>query len=358
MKKNSRSALAIFPVCFAAALAGLFLSGCYTVRQGTAFLGHLGRARPLESLLKPTGDAEQDERNRIFVEKVHDIRAFAKDELGLDLGRNYTRYVAIEQDFLAAVVSASAPDSFDTHFWRYPVVGRLPYRGFFDIEGARRERGRLEARGLDVWIRGVDAFSTLGWFRDPLFTFMRNYRVDRLADLIIHESLHATVWLNGQGHFNEELAEFVGREGARLFVISRFGEDSPEYRAMGDSAADTRAFREFIWGLIAELEALYSSGKPRDVILSERQGIIAAAQARFDEEYDEMFLSDNFRGFSQMPINNAYLDLFRIYSPGDRFIDDIFERSGLSLPEFIAVARSMPNRGPAGRERLARALGL
>ncbi|MCL2600319.1 MAG: aminopeptidase [Treponema sp.] len=351
------SLFSLFPVLVTAVLF-LVLSGCYSIRQGTAFLGYLCRARPLDSLLAPTGDPGQDERNRLFVERVHDIRHFAQYELGLNVGRNYTRYVALDRDFLAAVVSASAKDSFTTHLWRYPVVGRLPYRGYFNIERARRQRDRLERRGLDVWIRGVDAFSTLGWFRDPLFTFMRDYRVDRLADLIIHESLHATVWLRGQGHFNEELADLVGREGARLYIISRFGADSGEYRAMVAANRDSRAFLEFVWELIAELEVLYGSGAPRDAILHERQHIIAAAQERFDAEYEQRFVSDNFRGFSALPINNAYLDLFRIYTPADGFVAGLFERSGKTLPEFIAAAISMPRRGPPGRERLARSLGL
>ena len=359
MTKTQRMTFSLFPVAATAALlllAGVLFSGCYSIRQGVTYLGYLCSARPLESLLVPTGDPEQDERNRIFVEKVHDIRHFAQYDLGLNVGRNYSRYVAIDRDFLAAVVSASAKDSFTTHLWRYPIVGALPYRGYFNIEGARRQRERLEARGLDVWVRGVDAFSTLGWFRDPVFTFMRNYRVDRLADLIIHESLHATVWLRGQGHFNEELAVLVGQEGARLYVISRFGEDSDEYRAMVAADKDSRAFREFIWELIAELEVLYGSGAPREVILYERRVIKAAAQERFEAEYDERFISDNFRGFSTLPINNAYLDLFRIYTPADGFVENLFHESGLSLAEFIAVAKAMPRRGPPGRERLARTL--
>jgi len=315
----------------------------------------------LDSLLAPTGDSEKDERNREFVERVRDIRYFAEHELGLNVGRNYTRYVAIDRDFLVAVVSASAKDSFTTHLWRYPVVGALPYRGYFNLDGARRQRERLEAQGLDVFVRGVDAFSTLGWFRDPVFTFMRNYRVDRLADIIIHESLHATIWLRGQGHFNEEIAQFVGREGARLYIVSRFGEDSDEYRAMVYSAKDSRAFQEFIWELIAELEMLYNSGAPRDFILEERLAIIAAAKERFDVEYEERFISDNFRGFSSLPagaVNNAYLDLFRIYTPQDNFVERLFKMSGKTLPDFIAAAKSMPRRGPPGRERLARTLGL
>jgi predicted aminopeptidase len=233
------------------------LSGCYTLKQGTALLGYLGRAVPLEALLE--SEASEAEKNRHFVDLVHDIRRFAKEELGLSLGRNYTRYVKIDRDYLAAVVSACAADSFTRHEWKYPVVGSLPYKGFFKVEDARKEREKLEKKGLDVWIRGVDAFSTLGWFRDPLYSFMRDYTPDRLADLIIHESLHATVFIKGQPQFNEELAEFAGSEGARMYMESRYGTDSDEYRNMIAGEADNKRYVTFLQGLIRELNELYES---------------------------------------------------------------------------------------------------
>ena len=353
-KRNIFSAVALsLAVC-------VLFSGCYTFRQGFAFLGYLCRARPLESLLENGGaDTEEAERNRQFVKLVHDIRRFASEYLGLNVGRNYTRYVSLDRNFIAAVVSASAADSFTRHYWRYPIVGRLPYRGFFNIEHAHRERERLERRGLDVWVRGVSAFSTLGWFADPLFSFMKDFPVYRLADLIIHESLHATVFLRGQAGFNEELAQFVGTEGARLFMESRFGVDSAEYRTMVDGKEDNRRFVAFVLELAAELDVLYNSSANTDEILREKERIIAAAQERFAAEYDNKFITDNFRGFSALPVNNAYLDLFRLYFSEDDFIAELFEKSGKTLPEFIAAAKTMSTRrGPPGRERFVEALGL
>ena len=361
MAKEQHTVFSFFPpglaVVFFLAVCLLF-SGCYTLKQGTVFLGYLSKAQDLESLLMPTDDPGETEKNRLFVERVRDIRHFAQNDLGLLVGKNYTRYVPVDRDFLAAVVSASAQDSFDTHLWHYPIVGALPYRGYFDVEGAKKQGEKLESSDLDVLIRGVDAFSTLGWFADPLFSFMRNYRVDQLADLIIHESLHATVFLSGEGDFNEELAEFVGREGARLYMADRFGEDSDEYRAMLASGNDSRAFREFIQELIAELEVLYGSGLERETVLSEKQRIIEEAKRRFDAEYDSRFAGDSFRDFSSVPVNNAYLDLFRLYNPADNFIEELFQRSGKTLREFVQAAGEMPRRGPPGRERLARTLGL
>jgi predicted aminopeptidase len=340
-------------------LAGSALfSGCYTLKQGAAMLGYLNRAVPLESLLElpPEGSGDPEE-NRGFVERIRDIRRFAEEELGLRRTANYTRYVDINQDYLAAVVSASAPDSFSRHEWWFPVVGRVPYKGFFNPDDARKEGEKLKKQGLDVWIRGVDAFSTLGWFKDPLYSYMRRYPVSRLADLLIHETLHATVYLKGQAQFNEELAEFIGREGSRLYMERTFGLDSGEYRAMIDSEADNAVFVSFIQALIAELEALYQSGAGRDEKLRRKDGIIKAAQKRFDENYDTLFRSDNYRGFSALPVNNAYLELYRLYYAGSGYLEALYDRSGRNLPAFIAAVKTLTPRGDP-RAQLEAALGL
>jgi predicted aminopeptidase len=362
---NSGRFVSLFPVFAAATLlmaACALFSGCYTLKQGGTMLGYLGRAVPLESLIGANYNNDgkeitEAEKNRLFVERVQDIRRFATEELGLKMSKNYTKYVQIDRDYLAAVVSASAADSFARHEWKYPVVGIMPYKGFFKVEDARKERAKLEKKGLDVWIRGVDAFSTLGWFRDPLYSYMRDYSPYRLADLIIHESLHATVFIKGQVQFNEELAEFVGTEGARLYMESRFGADSEEDRSMADERENYRRYVAFIQELVAELQEVYKSDISREEKLLEKERIIKAAQERFDAEYESLFSNKNYRGFSTLPINNAYLELYRLYHAEDNFLANLYEKSGKNLPAFIAAAKSMPKKG-LGRKMLATALGL
>ena len=325
----------------------VLFSGCYTLKQGTIMLGYLGRAVPLESLSKTEHDG--------FVERVQDIRSFAINELGLSKTKNYTRYVSIDRNYLAAVVSASAVDSFTRHEWKYPVVGTMPYKGFFKVEDARKERTKLEKKGLDVWIRGVDAFSTLGWFKDPLYSYMRDYSPNRLADLIIHESMHATVFLKGQVQFNEELAEFIGSEGSRLYMESRFGIDSEEYRVMLNAEEDSSRYVAYIQKLITELQTLYQSNIEHDEKLNKKEEIIKAAQERFDAEYENLFTSENYRGFSTLPINNAYLELYRLYYTEDNFYTDLYEKSGKNLPAFITAAKTINKKTP-GRDQLIQAL--
>jgi predicted aminopeptidase len=338
------------PVLAAAALllaACALFSGCYTIRQGTAMLGYLGRAVPLESLLEAEAGADfsEAEKNRRFVESVADIRRFAGAELGLSMSKNYTRYVQLDRGFLAAVVSASAADSFTRHEWHYPVLGRMPYKGFFNAADARKERAKLEKKGLDVWVRGVDAFSTLGRFQDPLYSYMRDYAPHRLANLIIHEQFHATVFIKGHVQFNEELAEFVGSEGARLYMESRYGADSEEYRGIFAGEDDNRAYVDFIRQLTAELETVYAGGAAREEKLREKERVINAAKERFDAEYESRFRSGNYRGFADLPVNNAYLELYRLYYAEDNFFADLYRRSGMNLPAFIAGAKAIRRKG-------------
>jgi predicted aminopeptidase len=346
IKENSGGWSAFFPVLTAAGLllagSGLF-SGCYTLKQGGAMLGYLNRAVPLENLLEDTAEDG-------FVERVHDIRRFAMEDLGLAESKNYTKYVEIDRSYLAAVVSASAKDSFTRHEWWFPVVGSVPYKGFFDPEDAKKERLKLEKKGLDVWIRGVDAFSTLGWFKDPLYSYMRDYPPERLADLIIHELLHATIFIKGQVQFNEERAEFIGSEGARLYMESRYGIESEEYRRMQNVEMDSAAFIDFIHELIAELDAVYKSGADRETILKNKETVIAAAAERFDNEYESRFQSENYRGFSGLPVNNAYLELYRLYYDKDNFFSGLYEKGGRDLRAFIAAAKKLNGSGAAKKD--------
>lgn len=329
--------LSCLPVILAAAFLSLFcslFSGCYTLTQGVTLLGYLSKAVPLEK----TDDAE-------FKRLVLDIRSFAINELGLTMSKNYTTYAELDRDYLASVVSASQKDSFQRHEWYFPVVGSMPYKGFFDIEDAKKERAKLEKKDLDVWIRRVSGFSTLGWFKDPLYSYMRGYPPGRLADLIIHELVHSTVFIKGQVAFNEELAEFIGSEGSRLYIENRYGTDSEEYREIFESEADSQKFITFIQELINELDIVYSSDQlSREEKLKEKERIIKNAQERFETEYESRFTNDDYRGFSELPVNNAYLELYRLYYSEDNFYADLYERGGRDLPAFISAAKTIKKK--------------
>jgi predicted aminopeptidase len=326
------------PYVASAALTALFLllfPSCYTMKQGAAFLGYLNRAVPLEKI-ETIGENERE-----FVAEVNRIRDFAMGELGLKQSKNYTKFVAIDRDYLAAIVSACSPVAFERHTWWFPVVGRVPYKGFFNGEDARKEADKLRQKNLDVWVRPVDAFSTLGFFRDPLYSYMTGYPVHRLADLIIHELVHATIYIKSDSAFNESLAEFIGKEGARRYIERYYGADSDEYRAIDAGNADNEAFVRFVQSIIQDLGAVYADEAASvEEKLARKAALIAAAQEDFAARYDELFETENYRGFSTMRINNAYLDLYRLYNEEDSYFEDLYTSMGRDLPAFIAAAKT------------------
>ncbi|MDR2658971.1 MAG: aminopeptidase [Spirochaetaceae bacterium] len=345
-----------FPVLAAALfllLVSMTFSACYTLKQGGIMLGYLGRAVPLDSLIEGNNPPQE---NIEFVELVTDIRRFAVEYLGLNETKNYARYVDIDRDYLAAIVSASAKDSFKRYEWRFPIVGSVPYKGFFITDDARKEAEKLRRKDLDVWIRPVDAFSTLGWFSDPLYSFMRDYSPERMANLLIHELVHATVFIKDNMQFNEELAEFIGSEGARLYIENRYGNDSPQMENITYSSLDNAAYVTFIQELISELDSVYKSGIPREEKLEQKEKIIAAAQTRFADEYETRFHSGRYRAFSEMTINNAYLELYRLYYAGGSELKELYDESGGDLRAFIAAAKTIKKGGGKPMEQLRSAL--
>jgi predicted aminopeptidase len=360
MKKINHVFFYIFPSLSASLFLFMFSlisSSCYTLKQGAIMLRYLNSAKPLETLLDGHDTAAPNttagtaaantaaEENIQFVELVIDIRRFAHDELGLSETKNYTKYVDIDRDYLAAIVSASAKDSFKRYEWRFPIVGSVPYKGFFITDDARKEAEKLKRKDLDVWIRPVDAFSTLGWFDDPLYSFMRAYSPERMADLLIHELVHATVFIKNNMQFHEELAEFIGSEGARLYIKKRYGADSPQMENIIYSDTDNAAYVEFIQELISELDIVYKSEITREQKLELKEKIISGAQSRFAAEYETRFHSDRYRGFSEMPVNNAYLELYRLYYSGGSELKELYDESGGNLYEFIAAAKTITKGG-------------
>jgi Predicted aminopeptidase len=341
----------------AAALAGLclLLSSCYETEQGFRYLAIRSKARSLEAAL---ADPHTSEGEKLLIQRAEASRDFALSELGLKRTRNYGSIVEVEGGSLATVVQACASLSFDRYLWNYPMVGRLPYRGYFDPKEAQAEAASLKAKGLDVIARPVDAFSTLGYLSDPLFSFMASYDEAEVAELVIHEMTHATIFLKGKGgsgsadlsQFNEELATFVGREGSLLYLSQKYGPDSREVGKARDDRADAEAFSAFLAGTAKELEALYSSKSSDSQKREGKAQIIAARAALYKESYATLFKGAAYEAFDMTRINNAYLDLYRLYEGESSLYRDFCQKAcGGDLKRFIETL-SRITRDPKTRD--------
>lgn len=322
----------------ALSLVSLFtLPSCYVLDQGTAYLGILAKAKPLARV---RDKASSPESERLFLDRVARIRAFGISRLGLADTKNYTSLVELGTASLATVVQACDELSFTRYLYSYPVVGKLPYKGFFKPEAAHKEAQRLKAQGLDVLVRDVSAFSTLGWFRDPLFSFMESYSEAELADLLLHELTHATAFSKAPGDWNEEVATFVGRHAAEAYLLDLEGPASPSLAEARLSRQRSETFAAFMRETGAELEAVYSSSASPEEKRRDKAAIIAARATIYKEKGVELFGpgpdAAGWRGYEMAGINNAWLDLYHLYEGENELYADYLKLAcGGELEVFI-----------------------
>ena len=330
------------------AMGMLLLTGCatsvgYLVKQGGYLLRDGSGARPVDQLLK-TASTPADTRQ--FLLLVGEIKRFAVMDVGLKDNGNYGRYKELSRDHLVDVVSACDAVSFTPYLWSYPFLGRLPYKGFYEKPDAQAEAARLKKDGWDVIVRPVDAFSTLGFTKDPLYSFMRRYPPFELASLIIHEQTHATLFVKGQPEFNEELATFVGDEGAFEWMREKYGQESPEYRAAVDQQADSATFIDLLRGVSRELDVVYKGPGSREEKLAQKARIIGDFQERLAEERATRFRTEGYRDLGNLRLNNAYLSLYSLYSNDVPLLRSYWEkRCGSDLRAFMQRAAAFAKKG-------------
>ncbi|MYE82758.1 MAG: aminopeptidase [Gammaproteobacteria bacterium] len=334
-----------------ALLACVPVTGCATLSwYGEAAVGQmriLAARRPVDEVLADPSTAPETAANLM---RVDAILEFAEHELGLPVGGRYRTYVALDRDAVVWNVFAAPEFSLTPHQWCYPVVGCAVYRGFFDRDGARREAVSFAARGFDVHVGPVAAYSTLGWFDDPLLSTFIGYSDERLAELLFHELAHGELFVPGDSDFSEAFATFVGREAtsAWLFATGR----NPEPYLAAKQAARTRA--NFFQAWRARLGTLYAQELPADqrrllkgALFDEMRACYAERGRRF---------GSGFGGTLPGALNNARLAATSTYEDRTPAFAVLFARLGGNWEAFYRAAREIADREPGARHALLRDL--
>ena len=300
----------------------------YQLAKGQVVL--LWKAKPIDEVLRE-GMLSPDRRAKL--ELVQSIRAFAQSEIGLNASQNYTTYVDIGRGPVSWNLVVCPKDRLQPLEWSYPVVGAVPYRGYFDRAKAEEARDAYVAEGYDTYLRPVGAYSTLGWFSDPILSSMLRYSEGHLADLIIHELTHATVWIEGNVAFNESLASFVGEAGALMWLQRKYGAEAHEVRQVLDARADGVVFRKFMHGIFTRLDSLYQSDPPFE---TKRRQIFDSARA----DFHILPLKTNlYAHFPSWELNNARMALYRVYRGRTDVFARVYRACGRDLKATVEVLR-------------------
>jgi predicted aminopeptidase len=315
-------------VLVAVAVAGH--SGCYYVHLASGQWRILRASRGIADVLAdPATDAELRDR----LERVLEVRAFAA-EIGLAVEDQYTSYVPWPDDRIVTSIVATRPGEIEPAGFDFPIVGHVPYKGFFDQARAEAEAEALRDRGFDVCVLAIPAYSTLGWLADPVTDPMLRFGELYLVETVIHELVHATVFFADAAEFNEGIATFIGQEGAVRFYARRGRGD--EMRAV---VRDERRVHGALLEIRSEIGALYAETAPGAERDRRRAELEARARRRLAAlplaRGDAAAIAENAR------LNDACLSVTATYaSDVPAYAARLHALDG-DLAAFVALARSV-----------------
>lgn len=294
----------------------------YLTRAGFEETRILTRRVPISALAH---DSTAPLHLREAASLVVDVREYAR-ALGLEAGETYTTFSDVGRDTLLLVLTASPKHCLCPVTWWYPVVGRVPYKGFFDADQAQQAAEHYASLGHDVHLRPSAAFSTLGWFNDPLLSTAISTDSVELAALVFHEIGHNSLWVKGATDFNESFAQWLGYRTAEKFFLSR-GDTALALRAL-ERWHDERIIGLYYDRLLGKLDSLYQSN-PGEIELAQGRATIEAwSRDTLRSPFGQALRTINPERLGNRPINNAALLGVRLYRTGLELFDDWFYRNG------------------------------
>ena len=317
-------------------------AGCQVDYLAHVAFGQLG---VLASMV-PVDQALQDERltedERAKLQLTQLVRQYGIDTVGLVAGDSYTVFEMNGDEPAAYVLSASQKESLTPYYWSYPFLGLMESKGFFDEAFARREAEQLLAMDLDVFLGRAGGFSTLGFFPDPVRQSNLQSDEIELAELILHEMTHSTVFKADDLDFDESLATFVGRTAAQAWFDETYGAHSDEAAAARTRFADTAVVDEYVTALYERMQTYYDEaaarGDSREVILATREEHYAAMRASFTTDYlPRIQDQERWQSVGETELDNASLLVSFRYQGSLSVYRDVLDKLNGDFPAAIEV---------------------
>lgn len=325
-------------------LTAALFSGCspvYVLRAAYEEGKILWRREPIADFLhKPDVPLDTQEKLQLVLA----IRAYARDVLKFNVGGSYASYSFVDRPDLTHIVIAAPKTELRPYTWWFLIVGSVPYKGYFSKADAEAEVERLKAQGYDTNLRTSAAFSTLGWFDDPLLSHLLRYDKIVLTEIVFHELFHNTLYVKGAGAFNESSANFIGHRAAIDFFRQRFGDNSAEYTKAALAWDEEKEFGRFINEVVETLRELYTRDISRDDKLRLREEVFARSKAEWARRIAGR-PNHRFRAFTKQPINNAIIMHYVVYLKDLELFEAVYDASGGNLARTVDALRKAVDSG-------------
>ncbi len=263
---------------------------------------------PVEEVLENPEVDPEAKRKICFIQEV---KHYGEEKLGLKATKSYSKYFNVKGPVLR-IITASEKDRLQPYRWDFPITGKVPYKSFFTQEDVLAEKRFLEGKGYDTFVQQAGAYSTLGWLKDPIFSSMLRWDEATLANVILHEMTHSTIYLKGQTDLNEQIATFVGNQGAIDFLTEKYGKGSREAVEAVHCREDDLVFSQWIDQACQQLSDFYAKEISRDEKLRGREVLFHRLQEDFKKAMSS-FKAEDYRNFEKVEINNAVLLAYHRY---------------------------------------------
>ena len=291
---------------------------------------------PIQEILE---DERVDDQTKEKICFIQEVKRYGEQRLGLRRTKSYSKFFEVKGPVLY-VITACEKDHLELHSWDFPIIGRVTYKSFFTKDGVLKENRFLEQKGFDTLIQKVGAYSTLGWLKDPIFSSMLKWDEPTLANLILHEMAHATLYFKGKTDFNEQVATFIGNRGAINFLAEKYGPESKEVGEAIDSQNDDLLFSRWIDESCQRLSNFYAKEISRDEKLRGRKEIFLSLKNEF-KEIKGQFKTDCYKDFDRMELNNAVLLAYRRYIHRLERFETLYEYLGRDLRKVVELFKTI-----------------
>ncbi len=329
-------------------LLALLLSGCgnvsYYLQSVGGQLEIWQREKPVESLLQ---DPDLSPLLKSQLERAVRIRDYASRELGLPDNRSYRAYADLARPFVVWNVFAAAEFSTEPRQWCFAVAGCVGYRGYFSEAEARSHAAKLATEGDDVYVGGVPAYSTIGWFDDPLLNTFIHYPEPELARLLFHELAHQLLYVKDDTVFNESFATVVEQAGITRWLMAHGSDaDRARYTQLQRYRAD---FRLLVTQTRTELAALYAGTATLEEKRRRKAELLAVLQTQYQQRKGDWGGFSGYDRWFAQPLGNAHLASVAIYTQRVPAFEVLLKQQGGDLPRFYAAVRELAALSAAER---------